>query len=75
MKFGPVDLYVGGKEHSAMHLLYARFISRFLNVHLELGIKGEPFTKLLAQGMVLGKSYYSETVGYVRPEDIETNGI
>ena len=52
----PVDLYVGGVEHAILHLLYARFISKFLATtsswpkgHLT---NGEPFTRLITQGMV-----------------------
>ncbi|MCL2228337.1 MAG: leucine--tRNA ligase [Firmicutes bacterium] len=48
-----VDTYVGGAEHSCGHLLYARFIHRFL---YEKGFvkNPEPFKKLIHQGMVLG---------------------
>ena len=47
----PVDMYVGGAEHATMHLLYARFIHKFLR---DLGIaKGnEPFQNLVHQGTI-----------------------
>lgn len=52
-KWLPVDIYVGGQEHAAMHLLYARFWNKFL---YKLGIVDvkEPFKVLFNQGMVLG---------------------
>jgi leucyl-tRNA synthetase len=47
----PVDQYIGGIEHAVMHLLYARFIHKFMR---DLGwVKcDEPFARLLTQGMV-----------------------
>jgi leucyl-tRNA synthetase len=52
----PVDLYVGGSEHAVLHLLYARFWHKVL---FDEGIvkHAEPFTKLVHQGKVLGRSY------------------
>jgi len=49
----PVDVYVGGKEHAAMHLIYARFMTKALR---DLGYLDfdEPFKKLIHQGMILG---------------------
>ena len=49
----PVDLYIGGAEHTVGHLLYARFWQRFL-YSLKLVSHPEPFTKLIHQGTVLG---------------------
>ena len=42
----PVDVYVGGKEHAAMHLIYARFMTKALR---DLGYLDfdEPFKKLI----------------------------
>ncbi len=47
----PVDQYIGGIEHAVLHLLYARF---FTKVMYDLGYTNanEPFSRLLAQGMV-----------------------
>jgi len=49
----PVDLYVIGAEHVTAHLLYARFITKFLYDQGYLEFK-EPFLKLRHQGMILG---------------------
>lgn len=47
----PVDMYVGGAEHSTMHLLYARFVHKFLR---DIGMvnSDEPFAKLRHQGTI-----------------------
>ena len=49
----PIDFYIGGKEHSVGHLLYARFIHKFLYDQGVLSCS-EPFQRLIHQGMVLG---------------------
>ncbi len=54
----PVDLYVGGSEHSVLHLLYARFWHKVL---YDCGVVStpEPFQKLIHQGMILGEMEYT----------------
>lgn len=49
----PVDKYVGGAEHSCMHLIYARFITKVLRDAGYLKFD-EPFTSLVHQGTILG---------------------
>ena len=53
-KWMPVDLYIGGSEHSVLHLIYARFWYKIL-FDLWICISFEPFTKLFNQGMILGE--------------------
>ncbi|MCL2236338.1 MAG: leucine--tRNA ligase [Defluviitaleaceae bacterium] len=50
-KLAPVDYYVGGVEHAVLHLLYARFYTKFL---YDIGVVDfeEPFTRLFNQGMI-----------------------
>ena len=49
----PVDKYVGGAEHAAMHLLYARFFTKALRDMGYLDFD-EPFLSLVHQGTILG---------------------
>lgn len=49
----PVDLYVGGPEHTVGHLLYSRFWQKVL-FDAGLASTDEPFMKLAHQGMLLG---------------------
>ncbi|MCL2755485.1 MAG: leucine--tRNA ligase [Firmicutes bacterium] len=51
-KMLPVDKYIGGAEHACMHLLYARFITRFLHKYGYINF-AEPFKSLVHQGMIL----------------------
>lgn len=73
----PVDMYVGGPEHAAMHLLYARFISKAMR---DMGLINfdEPFTQLVHQGIILGSdgNKMSKSKGNtVNPDDyIRDNG-
>lgn len=49
----PVDIYIGGAEHTVLHLLYSRFITKVLRDAGHLSFS-EPFLKLRHQGMILG---------------------
>lgn len=68
----PVDTYIGGAEHACMHLLYARFYTKFLR---DIGVIdfGEPFTKLFHQGLLHAEDgrKMSKSLGNV-VEPIET---
>ncbi|PQE12123.1 hypothetical protein CJF31_00000281 [Rutstroemia sp. NJR-2017a BVV2] len=74
----PVDIYVGGVEHAILHLLYARFISKFLSTTplwpagSNPEIRGEPFKKLLTQGMVHGRTYSDPDNGrFLKPGEVD----
>ncbi|MES2014845.1 MAG: leucine--tRNA ligase [Patescibacteria group bacterium] len=53
-KWMPVDLYMGGAEHTVLHLMYARFITKALQKFGHISF-GEPFQKLRHQGMILAE--------------------
>ena len=48
-----VDVYIGGDEHTTLHLLYSRFIHKFL---YDIGVvpTPEPYYKRTAHGVILG---------------------
>lgn len=50
----PVDVYLGGAEHSVLHLLYSRFLTKVLDKYGYLSFN-EPFLKLRHQGIILGE--------------------
>jgi leucyl-tRNA synthetase len=49
----PVDTYQGGFEHTTLHLLYSRFIYRFLYGIKEVPTK-EPYARRRVHGIILG---------------------
>jgi leucyl-tRNA synthetase len=53
----PVDWYNGGMEHTTLHLLYSRFIYKFLwDIQaVPKSIGPEPYKKRTSHGMVLGE--------------------
>ncbi|MCL2610327.1 MAG: leucine--tRNA ligase [Defluviitaleaceae bacterium] len=71
LKALPVDMYIGGVEHAVLHLLYARFYTKFLYdigaVHFE-----EPFKRLFNQGMLNynGKKMSKSLGNIVNPDDV-----
>ncbi|KAI2395901.1 hypothetical protein LOZ67_006145 [Ophidiomyces ophidiicola] len=75
----PVDTYIGGIEHAILHLLYSRFIYKFLataglapGVHSNMPDAAEPFLNLLSQGMVHGKTFSDPLSGrFLRPSEVD----
>lgn len=69
-KWTPVDMYVGGAEHATMHLLYARFVHKFLR---DIGLvnSDEPFQILVHQGTITNQgAKMSKSKGnVVNPDD------
>lgn len=52
----PVDWYNGGMEHTTLHLLYSRFIFKFLwdIGAVPVGIGSEPYKRRTSHGVILG---------------------
>lgn len=73
----PVDVYMGGAEHTVLHLMYARFFTKVLH---KLGYVAfnEPFQKLRHQGMILapdGRKMSKSLGNVVGPNElVETFG-
>jgi leucyl-tRNA synthetase len=67
----PVDQYIGGVEHAILHLLYSRFITKFLK-DIDLLNFDEPFKNLFTQGMLYkdGAKMSKSKGNVVSPEEI-----
>jgi leucyl-tRNA synthetase len=69
-KYKQVDLYVGGREHACMHLIYSRFINMFL---YDIGVvtEEEPYKRLIHQGMITmdGEKMSKSKGNVVNPDD------
>ena len=68
----PVNMYIGGAEHTVLHLLYSRFFTKALK---KLGFLNfnEPFSSLRHQGIILGSDgqKMSKSRGNViNPDDV-----
>jgi leucyl-tRNA synthetase len=71
----PVDWYNGGMEHTTLHLLYSRFIFKFLwdIKAVPRSIGSEPYKKRTSHGMILGEGgiKMSKSKGNViNPDDV-----
>jgi leucyl-tRNA synthetase len=68
----PVDLYNGGMEHTTLHLLYSRFIYKFL---YDIGVvpHNEPYKSRRSHGMVLaadGKKMSKSLGNVINPDEV-----
>jgi len=71
-KWLPVDLYIGGAEHTVLHLLYARFFTKALRKHKYINFN-EPFAKLRHQGMIVaedGRKMSKSLGNVINPDEI-----
>lgn len=72
MYWMPVDLYLGGAEHTTLHLLYSRFWHKVLN-DLGLAPNKEPYQSRRQHGMILAEdgTKMSKSKGNViNPDDM-----
>jgi len=68
----PVDLYVGGAEHTVLHLMYSRFFTKALHKKGLINFD-EPFLKLRHQGMILaedGRKMSKSLGNVINPDEI-----
>jgi leucyl-tRNA synthetase len=68
----PVDLYIGGAEHTVLHLMYARFFTKALRDMGYLSFD-EPFMKLRHQGLILaedGRKMSKRWDNVINPDDM-----
>ena len=68
----PVDWYNGGMEHTTLHLLYSRFIYKFL-FDIKVAPQPEPYQRRTSHGVVLaedGRKMSKSFGNVINPDDI-----
>ncbi|MFZ5559270.1 MAG: leucine--tRNA ligase [Patescibacteria group bacterium] len=68
----PVDWYNGGMEHTTLHLLYSRFVYKFL-YDIKAVPDSEPYTKRRSHGMVLasdGRKMSKSFGNVINPDEV-----
>ena len=71
-KWLPVDMYMGGAEHTVLHLMYARFFTKVLKKFDFIDFD-EPFMKLRHQGLILasdGKKMSKSLGNVINPNEL-----
>lgn len=72
-KWLPVDMYIGGAEHSLLHLLYTRFVTHFLAKRGFIDFT-EPFSRFYAHGLIIKEgAKMSKSKGNVVVPDLYIN--
>ncbi|MFW6206277.1 MAG: leucine--tRNA ligase, partial [Gemmatimonadota bacterium] len=69
-KWLPVDMYIGGEEHSVLHLLYSRFITMVLHDRGLLDFE-EPYVRFRKHGLIVkeGSKMSKSRGNVVVPDD------
>ena len=65
----PVDLYLGGRQYTTSHLLYARFVTKVLRDLGALSVS-EPFPHLFTFGTIQARAYRCPTHGWLRHTEV-----
>lgn len=69
-KWLPVDMYIGGKEHTVLHLLYARFVTMALKDFGFIDFE-EPFKTFVGHGLIVkdGRKMSKSKGNVINPDD------
>ncbi len=73
-KWAPIDMYIGGAEHSVLHLLYVRFAAMAMHDWGFIPFE-EPFKKFRAHGLVIkdGAKMSKSKGNVINPDDYVRN--